>query len=255
MKVRIIGGHGGVSPGFKATSYLIDEKLLIDAGSCACGVHIEEQMLIDHILISHAHLDHIKDLAFISDNCFGLRPRPFEVYSTPLVRSAIKTHLMNDIIWPDFTKIPSEDKPTIRFNIFEVEKTFELEGYKILPIRVNHPTDGVGFIIEKNDVSVLFTQDTGPTDRIWEVAHTFKNLKAIFTEVSFPNRLKSVATVSQHHTPKSMQEEIKKMPEKPPIFLGHLKPNYQVELFKEIKALNNDRISILSSDDTSYIFK
>ena len=42
MIVKIVGGHGGVSPGFKATSYLIDNKLLIDAGSIASGVPIAE---------------------------------------------------------------------------------------------------------------------------------------------------------------------------------------------------------------------
>jgi cAMP phosphodiesterase len=196
MIVRIIGGHGGVSPGAKATSYLVDSTLLIDAGSAGEGMPIEEQIRIDNILISHCHLDHIKDLAFLSDNCFGSKEKPFEVYSHEKVKDAIKNHIMNDIIWPDFSKLPSPQNPTIRFNVLENEKVLTLGDHKILPVRVNHPGPAFGFIIERKDKVVVFTQDTGPTDRIWEIAKQYKNLKAIFTEVSFPNALQKVASIT-----------------------------------------------------------
>ncbi|MGB0454658.1 MAG: MBL fold metallo-hydrolase [Bacteriovoracaceae bacterium] len=254
MLVRIIGGHGGVSPGFRNTSYLIDGKLLIDAGSCASGIHIDEQVLIDNILISHSHLDHISDLAFLADNCFGLKDKPFEIHTNRPVKEAIMTHLLNDVIWPDFSALPNKENPTLRFNDIESEKTIELGGYEITPVRVNHPGEALGFIIQKKDVAIVFTQDTGPTDRIWQIAKGFKNLKAIFTEVSFPNKLEKVAVDSQHHTPNSMKEEILKMPEDVPIFLGHLKPNYQTLLYQEIEAIGCERISLLGSDDTSYMF-
>jgi ribonuclease BN (tRNA processing enzyme) len=254
MLVRIIGGHGGVSPGFKATSYLIDGRLLIDAGSVASGIQIEEQSHIDHILISHSHLDHISDLAFLADNCFGMKPKPFEIYANQPVKDAIKTHLLNDIIWPDFTKLPNEKNPTLKFNDIKPEVQLVLGDYRILPVLVNHNNSALGFIIERKNTAVVFTQDTGPTDRIWELAHQYKNLKAIFTEVSFPNSLSKVAKDSLHHTPATMKEEIKKMPKDIPIFLGHLKPNFQHQLFEEIENLKDERITILGSSDTSYVF-
>lgn len=254
MLVRIIGGHGGVSPGFKATSYLIDGKLLIDAGSVASGIQIEEQAQIDHILISHSHLDHISDLAFLSDNCFGMKDHPFEIYANAPVKDAIKNHLLNDVIWPDFTVLPSKKNPTLHFNDIKPGVVLKLGDYKILPIEVNHSPGALGFIVERKNAAVVFTQDTGPTDKIWELAKTYKNLKAIFTEVSFPNALLKVATASLHHTPATMQEEIKKMPKDLPIFLGHLKPNFQHQLFQEIAELNEERITLLGSSDTSYVF-
>lgn len=254
MLVRIIGGHGGVSPGFKATSYLIDGKLLIDAGSVASGIQIEEQSHIDYMLISHAHLDHISDLAFIADNCFGLKGRPFEVYANKPVKDAIKTNLLNDIIWPDFSALPNKENPTLRFHDIVPEMSLILGDYRIMPIPVNHQGGALGFIVERKNASVVFTQDTGPTDKIWEYAKKVKNLKAIFTEVSFPNALSKVAADSLHHTPNTMREEIKKMPPDVPIFLGHLKPNFQSQLFKEIDELGDERITILGSSDTSYVF-
>ncbi|MBY0414422.1 MAG: 3',5'-cyclic-nucleotide phosphodiesterase [Bdellovibrionales bacterium] len=210
MLVRIIGGHGGVSPGFKATSYLIDGKLLLDAGSVASGIQIEEQANIDHILISHSHLDHISDLAFLADNCFGMKDRPFDIYANTPVKDAIKTHLLNDVIWPDFTILPSKEKPTLRFQDVVPNKLITLGDYNIIPVPVNHSLGALGFIIERKNATVIFTQDTGPTDEIWEEAKKIKNLKAIFTEVSFPNALSKVATDSCHHTAKTMKEEIKK---------------------------------------------
>ena len=254
MLVRIIGGHGGVSPGFRATSYLIDGKLLLDAGSVASGIQIEEQANIDHILISHSHLDHISDLAFLADNCFGMKGRPFEIYANAPVKEAIKTHLLNDIIWPNFTELPTKENPTLRIHDIQIGMQLILGDYRIMPIPVNHSLGALGFIIERKNATVVFTQDTGPTDLIWEHAHKIKNLKAIFTEVSFPNALSKVATDSCHHTPATMKEEIKKMPKDVPIFLGHLKPNFQSLLFKEIAEIGDERITILGSSDTSYVF-
>lgn len=254
MLVRVIGGHGGVSPGFKTTSYLIDGKLLVDAGSVASGIQIDEQVLIDNVLISHSHLDHINELAFMADNCFGLKGRPFEIYASRVAKKSIMDHLLNDEIWPDFTRIPTAEDPTLRFHEMDSEKPFMLGDYKILPVQVNHPAGAHGFIIEKGGKSIVFTQDTGPTDRIWDLAKKAKNLKAIFTEVSFPNALEKVAIDSFHHTPKTINEEIKKMPEDVPVFLGHLKPNFQQQLIQEVDELKCDRISLLTADDTSFVF-
>ena len=255
MQVKIIGGHGGVTRNYSATSYLIDDSLLIDAGSVASGLDIQDQLKIDHILISHSHLDHTKDLAFICDNCFGLKGKPFQVHCHKTVHKAIKDHLFNDTIWPDFSLLPTKENPTLTFNEMEKEVEVELGGYKVIPIHVAHPGDAYGFIITKGDVSILFTQDTKATDRIWEVAKNYPNLKAIFTEVSFPNKLQNVADLSDHHTPATMKEELKKMPEDIPVYLGHLKPNYQEELIQEITDLHEPRLHIMYADDVRFNFK
>ncbi|HLE11143.1 MAG: hypothetical protein A2504_16685 [Bdellovibrionales bacterium RIFOXYD12_FULL_39_22] len=254
MLVRVVGCHGGVSPEFKATSYLIDGKLLIDAGSVATGLLISEQVAIQNILISHPHLDHINEMAYLCDNCFGLKDSPFEVYAGTSVKEAIQKYLMNDVIWPDFSKIPSITNPTIRFNDLMEEQELVLGEYKIFPVKVNHPGNAFGFIVEKRNVALLFTQDTGPTQRIWEIAKRYDKLRGVFTECSFPNHLQKVALNSQHMTPNDLKIEIAKMPPDIQIFVGHLKPNYQDQLFREIKDIGCDRLNVMGTDDTSYIF-
>src|SRR5690349_712014 len=103
MKIQVLGGHGGLAKGFETTSFLIDDILLVDAGAVASTLSIGQQTKIENILISHCHLDHIKDLAFICDNCFGLKGKPFLVHTHATVKKIIKDHLLNDIVWPDFT--------------------------------------------------------------------------------------------------------------------------------------------------------
>lgn len=254
MKLRILGGHGGVTAGFAATSFLIDDSLLLDAGSVAEALSIEDQAKIDHILISHSHLDHIKDLAFLCDNCFGMKNIPFQVYSHRTVKEIIKTHLFNDTIWPDFTAIPSKENPTIEFHSLEPEVPFILERYRIIPVKVQHPNDAMGYIIDDGKSAILFTVDTAATDRIWEIAKTIKNLKAIVTEVSFPNSMSKVAIASDHHTPASLKLELTKMPKDIPIILTHLKPNFRDELFAEISELKEPRLRLLERDGIIFNF-
>jgi ribonuclease BN (tRNA processing enzyme) len=254
MKIRVLGGHGGRALGFETTSFLIDSKLLIDAGAVAGTLTVEEQCKIENILISHIHLDHIKDLAFISDNCFGLRALPFYVFTHQTVKTMIKQHLLNDIIWPDFTLLPTVKNPIMTITAVEPEKTFEVSKYQVTPVKVKHAYDAMGFFVDNGESSVLFTLDTGPTDRIWEVAHSVPNLKAIFTEVSFPNSLQKVADLSDHHTSKSIRRELLKMPPDIPVILTHMKPNYRDVVAQEIKAIGDSRVRILDKDGEIFEF-
>ena len=254
MKVFIIGGHGGVSKGTKGTSYLIDGKFLIDAGSVASGIPIAEQLKIENIFISHSHLDHITDLAFLADNCLGFRNKPFKVYTSETARDNIMNHILNDVIWPNFTKIPSKESPMLEFHVFQKEQPFQIGEYYITAVPVNHPAGGHGLIVEKNQSSLLFTQDTGPTERIWQLGRQLQHLKAVFTETSFPNELQELASKSHHHTPNSLKEEINKMPRDVPIVLGHMKPSYQDKIIKEIANIGCDRISLLTNDGVSFTF-
>ena len=254
MRIQVLGGHGGLSRGYLTTSFLINGELLIDAGCIASALSVEEQARIDHILISHSHLDHIKDLAFICDNCFGLRKSPFQVYTHETVKRILKAHFFNETIWPDFTALPNDKKPTIQINAIAPEVKFKIKDYSIIPVKTQHPNDSMGFIIEHNDSSVLFTMDTASTERIWQIAREIKNLKAIFTDVSFLNALKGVAIASDHHTPLSIKAEIIKMPPHIPIVLTHLKPSYREVILKELSELNEKRLRVLEKDGEIFEF-
>lgn len=252
MKIHVLGGHGGMAKGFATTSFLVDDTLLIDAGGVAGAISIEEQSRIENILITHCHLDHIKDLAFICDNCFGLKSDPFHVFTHATVKGIIKAHLLNDIVWPDFTLLPTPEKPTMKLHEAVEKKRFHVGNYTVTGVKVNHAHDAMGFFIEKEGKTILFTGDTGPTEEIWKMAHKVKNLVAIFTEVSFPNRLHNVASLSNHHTADSLKIELLKMPDVP-VILTHLKPSFKEEIMQEISLLGK-QVQVLKNDGVVFNF-
>ena len=254
MKVQVLGGHGGLALGFNTTSFLIDGKLLLDAGAVASTLTIDQQVNIDHILITHCHLDHIKDLAFICDNCFGMKKESFHVHTHMTVKKMIQEHLLNDIVWPDFTKLPNREHPTMKIHSLQSEVKTVIGDYGVTPVKVNHAHDAMGFIIEKDEVALLFTGDTGPTEKIWERGKEIQNLKGIFTEVSFPNKLQNIADLSDHHTPWSMHKEMAKMPKDIPVILTHLKPNFKTEILLELKNLKESRLRVLEHDGMIFSF-
>jgi len=249
MEIRFLGGFGGTSLGHQTTSFLIDNKILIDAGSVASTLSIEEQLKIKHVFISHSHLDHIKDLAFLADNCFGLKPEAFKVFSHQSTIKNIKDHLFNDLIWPDFSRLPSEDHPTVSFHPIDSHQRLVVDGYEITPIPVHHMNGSLGFLVRQNQKSVFFTLDTGPSNETWDHLKKYvTELDLIVTEVSFPNQLSQVAEVSFHHTPASLKTEIKKMPPFKKLILTHLKPHYENQIKNEILEYGIKNIHILEAD-------
>ena len=236
MKLRVLGGDGGVSIGFQTTSFRINENVLIDAGSAATSLPLKEQRKIDHIFISHTHLDHIKDICFLADNVFTHRKKPIEIISTPEIIEILQKHFLNNLIWPDFTKISNGTCPILAYR--PIEKNLTLGDLHVDIFPVNHPVPAIGFILkEKGKKSIVVTGDTGPTDLLWLAANKEMQLKAVFTEIAFPNRLQHVADLAGHFTPKMFQKEMDKLNKKVPLYIYHLKPDYYSELKKEIKAL------------------
>ena len=244
MKLQVLGGDGGVAPGFQTTSFLIGKNILIDAGSCATSLQLKEQQKIDHIFISHTHLDHIKDICFLADNVFTHRKKPIEIISTAPILAILRDHLFNNKIWPDFTKISNGTCNILSYRV--IDDSLFVDGLEIQIYPVHHPVPAVGFIIrDKGKNSIVITGDTGPTQLLWDMANKEKHLKAIFTEIAFPNRLQRVAELAGHFSPKMFIEELNKIKKDVPLLIYHLKPEYIKELKKEIKALKIPKLKLV----------
>lgn len=245
MRVKVLGCYGGELPGFRLPSFLIDDILLVDAGSVSASLSLQEQAQIDHILITHAHLNHTAGLAFLSDNIFGLRKKPVMIYSIEAVLEGLKAHLFNDILWPDFTQLPSSSSPTLRFQAIP-EKVPSLIGeHHVTPVRVHHVVDAVAYFIKRGGETILYTGDTGPTQEVWEMARSVQNLKGIIVETSFPNRLQEVAGASGHLTPHDLSKELLKVDSQIPVYIYHSKPEFLDEIAEEIKELQHSPIQLL----------
>ena len=241
MKLRVLGCSGSDLPGHHLTSFLLDGRILWDAGSVTSNLSLDEQVGITDIFVTHAHLDHIKDILFLADNLiefFGNHKRPpVNIRGLPEVLEAISTHLLNDTIWPDFTVIPAET-PVLSYVPMAPGEVVNLDGLHFVNHPVNHAKASSGFVAwgREEDEVLAYTGDTGPTPGWWEfLAGLPIRVKNIITEASFPNRLEGLATVSKHLTPKLLRRELERLPYKPKVFIYHMKSPFSEEIQEELR--------------------
>lgn len=251
MELRVVGCHGGETPKHRTSAFVVDERITFDAGSLTSGLDLAAQLRLEACLISHAHLDHIRDLATIADNRCQADAEPLLVGATRATIDALKTHFFNNVIWPDFTVIPSSGRPTIQFVELEYEKPVDVVGYRVRAVEVSHTIDTAGFILEGAGGAIAYSGDTGPTNRFWELLNETPDLRALLLEVSFPDREQKLATVSGHHTPRTLVKDLKKLvrPKDLPTLLYHIKPVFQAEVEKECAKLKGVNLAVAALDD------
>jgi ribonuclease BN (tRNA processing enzyme) len=238
MQIKVLGCYGGEIPGHATSSFLINGNVALDAGAITSKLPLSEQPKIDAILISHTHLDHILEIGFLADNIFGKRDRPVKLYGIPESISFFKKHVMNNRIWPDFTAIPDRENPVLAYEEIQENKFFQVEGLKVKAVPVDHNIPAVGYIISDDDSSIIYTGDTGPTQKIWKEANKLKDLKAVLIEVSFPNEMKQLAKHTGHLTPQMMQKELDKIKLNDfQAYTFHMKPQFLKKLEQEIKQI------------------
>ncbi len=252
MKVKVLGCSGSETIGHMPPGFLVNDVMMLDAGTITAALTIEAQCRITDILISHTHLDHIKSLLFLADNIIGLIKKPVRIWSIPPVLAAIKKHLMNNVIWPDFTRIPTPKNPILSYAPLPLGKTVTIAGLKVKAIPMNHPVPAVGFLVNDGRSSLLYTADTGPNEMIWKEGAKAKNLKGIIVDTSFPNMLDTIATLSGHYTPAQLHADLMKarVGQKIPIYAYHVKPVHKKGVLNELKALGRKNVKVLEEGKT-----
>jgi cAMP phosphodiesterase len=214
-------------------------------------MELKAQFRLNACIVSHAHLDHIRDLATIADNRCQADCDPLVVAATRSTIGALKKHFFNNALWPDFSVIPNKARPTIRYVELKPERRMQIGDYSVRSVLVHHTIESAGFIVEGKDATIAYSGDTGPTDRFWELLRQEKNLKALLMEVSFPNREQKLATVSGHHTPRTLLKDLKKFgkPQDLPTLLYHIKPVFQGEVEQECARLKGVNLTVLGIGD------
>jgi len=243
MIFRVLGCSGSELDRCHPCSFIIDSTILVDVGCSASRLTLKEQANITDIFLSHAHLDHTKDIPFLAENVFSSKTAPIILRSTDDTLAKIKNHMLNNELWPDFTILPDEKKSILKYQTFETGKVFSVGSVEVMAIPVHHPGGCVAMFFRSKEGTILYTGDTGPTEEVWKEVNQREDMKAILLETSFPNELEKLAQVSGHHTPNSFSKEIKKIHSTSiPIFAYHLKAPYQSKIADELKALQDDRV-------------
>ena len=251
MDLRVIGCHGGETPHHRTSAFLLDERVAIDAGSLTSGMDLPAQCRLEAVLVSHAHLDHIRDLATIADNRAQNGCAPLLVCGIKPTIDLLRKHFFNGKLWPDFTKIPSAASPTITYQVLKPEVRTKVVDLTVRAILVSHTIDCSAFVIESKDGAIGYSGDTGPTERLWEVLNEVPDLRALLMEVSFPNAQQRLATVSGHHTPQTLGPELSKYKNSKDLatLLYHMKPTFQGEVERECAKLKGLNLTVLNLGD------
>lgn len=229
----------------------MDDCVLVDAGTVGGALTVAEQVEIRHALISHAHLDHIAGLAFLTDTLAMVAPqRQVLVSSIAPVIESLRVHAFNDALWPNFTTIPSGSSPVLGFRSLVEEGEARVGELWVTPVPVEHTVPTTGYVIHDGETGFVYSGDTGPTERLWRVAREMRGLKALIVETAFPNRLDALARVSGHLTPEMLRREIDKMPPDIPIWIFHIKPQLFQETAEQLATIDPTRIHTLEQGKT-----
>jgi len=238
MRLRVLGCSGGIGGQHnRTTSFLVDHDMLLDAGTGVGDLSLPELTLIDHIFITHSHLDHVNSIAFFVDSVGALRPKPVTVYALPQTIASLKKNLFNWEIWPDFTVIPTPEDPWLRYQEVQVGDVLDIGGRKITVLPAVHTVPAVGYLLDSGKSSLAFTGDTGPNDAFWAVVNEIENLKYLIIETAFSDKDRMIAELSKHLCPEMLGEELAKLTRPADVYITHLKPS-EIELtMQEIEEL------------------
>ncbi len=248
MQIEVLGCYGGVDPKHNPVTFLLDNKILLDAGTVVSPLSLERQKKIQAIFITHSHLDHIKDLCFLADNFVMMGKGPITVYGIPEVLDMIKKYVMNNKIWPDFFEIKGKrGKKVLALCPVNIGQEIKINGgYSFEAVKTNHSIDSSGFIVGKNGRYFVYTGDTGPCPGLIDRLNKIDDLRALFIEVSFPSSHKELALITKHLTPSLLLEDLKNLKHKKiKIYIFHIKPPFKEQIEQELCGLKNSKIILL----------
>ena len=251
MDLRVLGCHGGETPKHRTSAFLLDDTVRLDAGSLAAGLDIAGQCRLEACIISHAHMDHVRDLAMIADNRCQNACKPLLIVGTKTTLRILKKHFFNGLLWPNFALLPTPAAPTIQYLEIRPEQPINVVGRLVTAVAVDHTIDTTGFLVEKDGTTIAYSGDTGPTERLWQCLNEVSNLHALLMEVSYPDDQQQIATLSGHHTPRTLSADLKKLhaPKDLPTLLYHIKPTFQAPVERECAKLKGLNLNVLGLGD------
>ena len=252
MKLQVLGCAGGIGGQQRFTTCLrLDSDVLLDAGTGISSLDVDQLAAIDHVFLTHSHLDHVAGLALLVDSVVGRRAAPVTVHASHEVIAALQKHLFNWVLWPDFSVIPSAEAPVLRWAPFAPGESITLGARTITPHPVNHMPGAVAYQVRNDRNGFLFTGDMSSTPALWRALQQQQRLTKVVIDCSFPNAEAELAAKSMHFCPQSLLADIAAMPHSIEFLIYHLKPGQEDIIMDELKAAAGDRpLRALARGDT-----
>lgn len=250
MRLQLIpSAVGRISQAQFLSSYRLNDTIAIDGGSLGLVDDLQMQRSIRHLLLTHAHADHVASIGVWLDNIYDGQQPPPTIYCLPEVAAALRAHYFNDVVWPNLTQLPTSEAPAVRIQLLTAGIEIEIDGIVVLPIEVNHSVPAAGFVLSDDRSTLVFSGDTGTTDELWRVAARRATWQATVLEVAFPNSMQTHADVAGHLTPQTFADEVAKMPEHCRVFAVHLKNAFREQVVAELQSLKLANVQLLGPNE------
>ena len=237
MQLTVLGCSGGIGSGRQTTCFLLDDDILLDAGTGITTLSLEQLEKIDHLFLTHSHLDHVLGLPLMLDAVGDRRTKPLTVHALPDTLAILAEHLFNWKLWPDFREIPTAEKPWLRFQPLPLGSSVVLGQRRLTSIPAHHTVPACGYRLSSPSRSLVFTGDTTRSDALMHTLNDMDDLGDLIIETSFENELRDIAVASMHHHPDSLTHELARLKSAPRIWITHLKPGNEAPILEEIRQL------------------
>ncbi|MDD5295909.1 MAG: 3',5'-cyclic-nucleotide phosphodiesterase [Rhodocyclaceae bacterium] len=222
----------------RTTSLLVDDDILVDAGTGVGDLSLEELLRIDHVFLTHSHMDHIACLPLLVDTVWEMRQSPIIVHAPMETLDILRAHIFNWAIWPDFTMIPDAERPALVFEPIVVGQKVVLGERSVSALPANHSVPAVGYLLEnENSGSLAFTGDTAACDELWDVLNQVRRLSYLIAETAFPDAQSRLVKAARHLTPSLLADELTALETLPDIYVSHLKPGHVETTSREVESL------------------
>lgn len=255
MKLTVLGCSGGIGgDAHRTTALLVDDDVLIDAGTGVADLDIDALARIDHVFVTHAHIDHIACLPLMIDTVGARRAMPLVVHCTRATEAILRAHLFNDALWPDFTRIPSQARPFLRFEPLEEGESCTLGERIFIPLPAKHGVPAVGYHVATPGGSFVFGGDTTVCPPFWDAVARIPDLRYLIVETAFPDSQRKLAIQSEHLCPSLLASQLPSPPGVFRLLISHVKPGFVDETLKDLQCVAESHApAILAKGDIYWI--
>lgn len=236
MRLTVLGCGGGIGGARRTSSLLLDDDILVDAGTGVGDLSLEQMAQVDHVFLTHSHLDHCGFIPLLADAVAYQRKQPLLVHALPQTIAALKRSLLNGELWPDFTMLPSPEHPYIRFLPVTPGESVLLGKRRVIPVPACHAVPAVAYQLDSGDASFVYSGDTTDCDPFWTALNGMINLRYLMIETTFLNANAAGAARSGHMTAELLARGMAKLQRPVTLLITHIESGREEETMEEVMA-------------------